>query len=160
MKAKIPRRLDNLLYGSLKTVRVLFNMLLPGAHALDRARADFEAMRNSFLISAAEQLNLRWTELPNGVIRVTHGQMVACFRGGATDLDGPASLQVAGDKTLTAKLLEETNIPIPAHIEVRAGALFPALRFQRQHTDIVIKPASGTSRAAGITMRPNRYGKL
>jgi len=69
-----------------------------------------------------------------------------------TSLDDPVTLEVAGNKPLVYRLMQERGVPIPRHVVCSAGDLATAQEFLRAlGRPCVVKPAWGTGAGRGVT---------
>jgi D-alanine-D-alanine ligase-like ATP-grasp enzyme len=68
-----------------------------------------------------------------------------------TSIDGPATLQRAGNKPLVAKRLAEDDLPVPAWRQFSLSSVADALDFMRAGRDYVVKPACDTGAGHGVT---------
>jgi len=103
------------------------------------------SMYNSYYLLAAKQLNIRATVFDNHIIQFRKGKKVQNIWSAWTDLDGEASLMIAGDKPLCYSLLKEENIPLPNYKVLKRGDYVGALEFRKKcNGPVVIKPARNT----------------
>ena len=125
-----------------------------GARAAGRPQVTATDLNVSVIRAAAERLGMTAEPLPGGVLKLTHGERVsytARWSDFAFELLVPAFL--SGDKWLTASILREHGLPVPASQSFalrdhdRALACFHALE-----KPVVVKPTRGTSGGAGVTM--------
>jgi cyanophycin synthetase len=103
--------------------------------------------------SAAEQEGFRFVPLSESIWEVRDGERrVARMNNYIISLDDPVTLDMAGDKLLTYRLLAEAGVTIPKH----AGITLQSLAQMRAFLDdvpgpYVVKPARNTSSGLGIT---------
>jgi D-alanine-D-alanine ligase-like ATP-grasp enzyme len=121
---------------------------------------------------AANELGASVHELGGGFLELRRGDAVTRVWQQFTELDGPVALQLALDRRVVFRLLQEADVPIPEHLELeptRADLGIPFLA----GGPCVVKPAAGTGVGSGITsgitneeqlrralLRAARYGTL
>jgi len=103
---------------------------------------------------AAEDLGADWEELAPGWWEVRHRDRATLIRNFMVQLDDPVILELAGDRGLCHRLLQDHPLPVPEHLVYRLDEL-PRTRALLETSTaggFVVKPAAGTSGAAGITL--------
>lgn len=96
----------------------------------------------------------RTLEIDCGGVRVR-------VRNNLTSLDDPITLQVAGDKALVYDLLQDTTVPVPAHVVCDARDIVAARRFMTTvGRPCVVKPARRTAAGAGVTTGISSFVQL
>lgn len=114
-------------------------------------------MFNSYYLMAAKQLNISSRVFDNHIIQFRKGEKVQNIWSAWTDLDGEASLMIAGDKPLCYSLLREENIPVPNYIVIKGGDYVRALDFKKKcNGPVVIKPARNTGDSKGVFVKLTR----
>lgn len=103
--------------------------------------------------TAAEHCDLKFVELSDTIWEIRDGgTTIARFNNYLVSLDDPVTLKIAGDKSLTYRLLQERGLPIAEHQEFSLASLRLAQGFMSDHDGpFVVKPARGASAALGIT---------
>ena len=102
------------------------------------------------------------TEFPLSLLRVLKGFLGVLeleYRGTKrriyelwNDLDSRPTGHIASNKPLCSRLLKDNGLPVPEFVEVLSTDLNEALKKSSIFRDkIVIKPATGTSEARGVT---------
>ena len=114
-------------------------------------------MYNSYYLLAAKQLDISIKIFDNHIIQLRKDEKVQNIWSAWTDLDGEASLMIAGDKPLCYDLLEEENIPLPNYKVLKRGDYVGALEFREKcNGPVVIKPARNTGDASGVFVKLKR----
>jgi D-alanine-D-alanine ligase-like ATP-grasp enzyme len=100
---------------------------------------------------AAAELGASFTSLGEGFYDFElDGRRTSAYERIAS-IDNPVSLEMAGNKPLSYKLLGDAGLPIPRHARFSYKSLAPAIKFLASSTtDCVIKPASGTGGGRGV----------
>jgi len=111
--------------------------------------------------SAAHPLGAELQELDRGFWEISSPQGKTRINLYKTQFDDPVVLDIAGNKPLCHRLLTESGLPVPDHLLFKAGmdrALLYA--FVSRHPGyLVIKPASNTAAAQGITTHVHSQGE-
>lgn len=111
-------------------------------------------MINSYYQLAAKELDITTRVFDKNIIQFRRGEKVKNIWHSWTDLDGEASLMIAGDKPLCYSLLREENIPVPNYRVIKAGDYRGAKDFrEKNNCAIVIKPARNTGDTAGVFVK-------
>jgi len=112
------------------------------------------SLSNSYYLMAAKQLDISAIVFDNHIIQFRKGEKVQNIWSAWTDLDGEASLMIAGDKPLCYALLAEENLPVPNYKVLKRGDYIGAIQFKRKcNAPVVIKPARNTGDAAGVFVK-------
>lgn len=101
---------------------------------------------------SADSLGYHYRELGYGFWAVSdrHGNEVR-GKGGNLSLDTSVALQLAGNKALSHRLLQDTpGYRAPAFCEFRLSSIHKALAFMQQQGPCVVKPARDTGAGAGV----------
>jgi len=111
--------------------------------------------------SAAADLGWQFVPLSRSVWEVRDGEhVVSRINNFVVQLDDPVTLDIAGDKLLTYKLLAEAGLTIPRYASFDLGSLGELRRFaEREPGPFVIKPARNTSSGLGVTTNLRRHGE-
>jgi len=105
-------------------------------------------------IEAAEQCDLKLIALAEDVweMRDSSDECVCRIVNCYVELDDPVTLHIAGDKELTYNLLTDAGLPVAEHAVYTLDTLDKLKEFTSNTTGpYVIKPASGTGSAIGVT---------
>lgn len=107
----------------------------------------------SIWTSAAADLGLELVALSDTIWEVRRDDVrIARLHNYIVSLDDPVTLDVAGDKLLTYRLLAEAGVSTPPHVGVTIRTLNEIERFVDRHAGpYVIKPARNTSSGLGVT---------
>jgi len=124
----------------------------------ERQAVDFHRLRNAFYGSfwreAAQNIGAEAEDLGYGFLRIRKQGKWTLVNLYRVPLDGPLSLQLAGNKPLMSRLLREYGFRVPEFIEYEITTLGRAQEFlQKLKGPAVIKPASGTGGGRGVTTK-------
>ena len=121
---------------------------------------------------AAGELGASVHELGGGFLELRRDGAATRVWQQFTELDGPVALQLALDRLVVFRLLQEAGVPVPDHVELDLGQADVGVAFLAGGPSVV-KPAAGTGAGSGITsgianeeqlrralLRAARYGKL
>lgn len=102
---------------------------------------------------AAREIAANFTEIAEGYWKIEKGPCETFINNYVVPIDDPVVLNVAGNKSLSYRLLEEKGLPVPANSSFNIREMEVAERFMARHAGsyFVIKPSNGTSGARGIT---------
>jgi len=119
-------------------------------------RARFASKRRALYrehwAEAADQVGARLEPLASGYLRMRRGDTWTLVRGADVMLDDHLSLEMAGDKALTARLLAGGGFAVLPHATFGIETLDKASAFAREvGGPMVVKPASGTGAGRGVT---------
>jgi len=122
-----------------------------------RERSPFTAVRAEFYRDvwnhAARAVGGEVEELGEGFLRIHRGDARTVVRGPEVMLDTRLTLQMAGDKPLTLRLLNELGYPTPSHLVYTIQTLEHGCAFRRNAgTAVVVKPAQEGAAGNGVTM--------
>jgi len=119
-------------------------------------KEDFLKVDYSYYENETIEFGIESRILKNNVLQLRKGEKVQNIWKSFTDLDGEASLMIAGDKPLCNYMLKEAGIPVPEYVVLPRGDFFGAIRFKKNvNSDIVIKPARDTGDSKGVFIKPN-----
>lgn len=109
----------------------------------------------SYYLHEAPGLGIQTCILDNNILQLRKNGSVQNIFHAFTDLDGEASLMIAGDKIFCNSLLRRQGIPVPDHAVLRSGDYRGAAEFQRKcGAPVVIKPAKNTGDSRGVCIDP------
>ena len=130
--------------------------LVKTVYVQDRVPYFFELWR-----SAAADLKWQFTALSRSVWEIRDGgELVSRISNFVVQLDDPVTLDIAGDKLLTYKLLREAGLTIPPYASFDLASLGELRRFtERESGPFVVKPARNTSSGLGVTTGLRRHGE-
>jgi cyanophycin synthetase len=130
--------------------------LVKTVYVQDRVPYFFELWR-----AAAADLGWQFVSLSRSVWEVRDGEhVVSRINNFVVQLDDPVTLDVAGDKLLTYKLLAEAGLTIPRYASFDLESLGELRRFtEREPGPFVIKPARNTSSGLGVTTNLKRHAE-
>lgn len=159
----------------LNLIRYLLPPELPSAmSAEDRATFDFVAEKEDLarmatklafgpstasLVKAAEQRGIPWLRLSdNSLVQFGHGKYQKRIQATITSQTSHIGVEIAQDKQLTNKLLEDGGLPVPRQRVVRSieGALDAARRLR---FPLVVKPLDA-SHGRGISINLKTEGEV
>jgi len=102
---------------------------------------------------AADRLGATMIDLANGFWRVEQGDRSTLIHNYIVQIDDPVTLNLAGDKVLCHQLLAAHGVRVPDHAAFTLPAIDRATSFMGRFpgSSFVVKPASGTSGARGVT---------
>lgn len=109
---------------------------------------------------AAAEIGASVTETCGDLFTVTRGDAMARVMRNYTDLDGPVTLRLAGNKPQVHKLLRSQGLPTPEHLQFSLDDLSAALGFLRRHAVCVVKPAADTGAGSGVTTNVTTRAQL
>ena len=108
---------------------------------------------------AAEALGADFSVLGEKIHQITLGQKRTNVFCNYTELDGPITLRLAGDKAIVSRLLRRHGLPTPRAVEFSLKTLSRAREFLKKCPGpCVIKPARNSSAGRGVTtgvLRPS-----
>ncbi len=109
--------------------------------------------------TAARELGFEFVPLSESVWEIREGtQCISRFDNYIVQLDDPVTLNIAGDKLLTYKLLQDAGLTIPRFAAITIDCLDVLRRFMKEvKGPFVIKPARNTSSGLGVTTHLNGY---
>ena len=124
----------------------------------EKQAGDFHRLRNAFYgcfwREAAQNIGAEVEDLGHGFLRIRKNGKWTLVNLYRVPLDGPLSLQLAGNKPLMSRLLREYGFVVPEFVEYDLTTLERARRFlQELKGPAVIKPASGTGGGRGVTTK-------
>lgn len=130
-----------------------------------RLRAGFRELRSRFYRElwgqTALALGADLESLGRDIFRIRKAGSHTFVRLSEVMLDDHLSLELAGDKPLTYRLLAEHGLPAPRHLEYSLGNVRRAYRFVEDlGAEAVVKPARGTGGGAGITTGVRTYSQF
>lgn len=118
-------------------------------------RPDTIRLEYSYYLHEASRLGVQAGILGNNVLQLRKNGRVQNIYHAFTDLDGEASLMMAGDKIFCSSLLRRHGIPVPDHAVLRSGDYRGAEAFRQQcGAPVVIKPAKNTGDGRGVSIGP------
>ncbi len=102
---------------------------------------------------AASAIGAGFEELSRGYWRISRNGSQTVINNYIVPIDDPVTLNIAGDRGLTYRILEDAGLSVPAHIVYRLDSVDSALDFMDRYRGsyFVIKPCRGTSGGRGIT---------
>jgi cyanophycin synthetase len=102
---------------------------------------------------AADRLGATMIDLANGFWRVEQGDRSTLIHNYIVQIDDPVTLNLAGDKVLCHQLLAAHGVRVPDHTAFTLPTIDRATSFMSKFpgSSFVVKPASGTSGARGVT---------
>jgi cyanophycin synthetase len=111
--------------------------------------------------SAAVDLGWQFVPLSRSVWEIRDGEhVVSRINNFVVQLDDPVTLDIAGDKLLTYKLLADAGLTIPRYASFDLASLGELRRFaEHEPGPFVIKPARNTSSGLGVTTNLRRHGE-
>lgn len=120
------------------------------------AKADIAPLEYSYYVNEAQKLGIESSILDNKILQLRNNGSVQNVWRSYTDLDGEASLMIAGDKAFCSSLLRKHGIPVPDHAVLPGGDFRGAIAFWRASScPIVIKPAKNTGDSKGVFLKPD-----
>jgi D-alanine-D-alanine ligase-like ATP-grasp enzyme len=110
---------------------------------------------------AAEQVGAAYLPLGRGIADVVLGEARVRTLENTCSIDDPVTIALALNKVLSYRLLDESGLPTPPHIEFSPATIERAAAFLATSPGpCVIKPASGTGGGRGITTNVTRPAHL
>ena len=116
-----------------------------------RAAKNRSAFYESVWREAADELEATVESVAPDVFRIERGLLATHVYRNYTELDGPVTLRIAGNKPIAQKLLVAAGLPTVESIEFSSGDISKANSFLREFKRCVVKPSSGTGAGQGIT---------
>lgn len=107
---------------------------------------------------AASAKGLSFVELSGSIWQIeTEKRIVARINNYVVSLDDPVTLDIAGDKLVTYRLLADAGLSIPRHAAITMESLDRIRQFLDEvHGPYVIKPVRNTSSGVGVTTSLHR----
>lgn len=100
---------------------------------------------------AAAELGATCESLGAGILEIQLNGVRTRVVENTTEIDGPVTLAVLIDKSVTYDLLEKEGLPTPRHLVFSLSDMAPAAAFLRQQQgDCVVKPSGGTGGGRGV----------
>lgn len=130
-----------------------------------KQRAKFELLRMRFYEvywkEIAASFGAQIEDIGYGFLKVTKGDKQTFVRRYNVMLDDHVTLNIAGNKPLSQRMLREAGYPAPRFLEYDLSTLNQAADFMQQlRRNVVIKPAFGTGAGRGITTKIRTYEQL
>ena len=130
-----------------------------------RASSSIRRIRSEFYLgvwqAAADRIGAAARRLDDDVVEIRRDEFRVRVRQNETPLDDYVTVQVANDKPLTYRLLDEAGLPIPEHARFEFPDLRPAMAFLDDRRDrCVVKPAKNTGGGIGITTGVSTHRQL
>lgn len=103
--------------------------------------------------SAAASLSAEFSELTEGLWRVSRDGVTTMINNHRVQIDDPVVLYIAGDKALCHRLLLAAKLPVPGHELFTLESFGKAEAFVERHRGFlfVVKPSRGMAGSRGIT---------
>jgi len=119
-------------------------------------KVDLIRLESSYYLHEAQALGVQASVLDNNVLQLRRNGTVQNIYRAFTDLDGEATLMIAGDKAFCSSMLRRHGVPIPESEVLKSGDYSGAAAFRRRiGAPIVIKPAKNTGDSKGVFIRPD-----
>jgi len=143
----------NALINKLLTRKAQLGQLLNVRRRLTRKR--FRELRTTFYADywrrVAANMQASFDDLGSGFFRLSRNAQHTYVSGYFVQIDDFVTLKIAGNKSLSQKLLHEAGLPVPANLEYTSETLDAAVGFLQQlGGPAVVKPASGAG-GSGIS---------
>lgn len=124
----------------------------------EKQAGDYHRLRNAFYAcfwrEAAQNIGAEVEDLGYGFLRIWKNGKWTLVNLYRVPLDGPLSLQLAGNKPLMSRFLREYGFLVPRFAEYDLSTLGRAQDFMKElKGPAVIKPASGTGGGRGVTTK-------
>ena len=129
-------------------VRRVRRQLGTAAGQLELARA---AVYRELWSSAATAAGATVRELSGGFLEVSRGTSVTVVRNNLVELDNPVTLDIAGNRTVTAERISAAGLRVAESTTFTLADARPAFALLRDHGRCVVKPAYGTGAGSGVT---------
>src|SRR5262249_25380102 len=101
---------------------------------------------------AASHLAATYMPLGSGIAEMHLGGIKTRVAGYTCPIDDPVTLDIAGNRPLTYRVLAREGLPIPRHAEFTLKTIDRAIAFMESSPgECVVKPATGTGGGRGIT---------
>jgi cyanophycin synthetase len=107
---------------------------------------------NEIVIAASERLGIQVRKLSGGFLELRKGDQTSYSSGSDFMFENVISWKIAGDKVVTATLLNEHELPVPKFAVFSPFAYPAALQsFKEFPKPVVVKPRLSTSGGTGVT---------
>lgn len=127
-----------------------------GSPVRPMTKAHIARLEYSYYCHEAPGLGVQASILDNNVLQLRRNGAVQNVYHAFTDLDGEATLMIAGDKVFCGSMLRKHKIPIPGSVVLKSGDYRGAAAFRKQlDAPIVIKPAKNTGDSRGVFLKPD-----
>lgn len=111
--------------------------------------------------AAAKRAGFQLRALSDGILEIGRGERRIRVSDNLTSLDDPVTLQLAGDKPASYRILSDAGIPVPPHVALDPpGAVDAARLFEKLGSPLVVKPAADTGAGAGVSTNVATKGQL
>jgi D-alanine-D-alanine ligase-like ATP-grasp enzyme len=111
--------------------------------------------------AAANKIGAAARRLDDDVVEIHRDEFRVRVRQNETPLDDYVTVQVANNKPLTYRLLDEAGLSTPEHVQFEFPDLRPAMAFLDARPDrCVVKPAKNTGGGIGITTGVSNHRQL
>ncbi len=137
--------------------RLIFRIMKKaGSFIKPEVKPDILPLEYSYYMHEAQHLGIKAVLLENNVLQLRKNGVVQNIWRSYTDLDGEASLKIAGDKAFCSSILKQQGVPVPDYTVLKSGDYHGALLFkQRVNAPIAIKPARNTGDSKGVFLKPD-----
>ena len=120
-----------------------------------------QALEASYYVHEANELGIDSRIIMDNVVQVKKDKIVHNFWRCGTDLDGMATLHIAGDKVHCLSVLKQAGTEVPKFKVLKRGDCKSAIEFMKQcNGSIVIKPARDTGDGAGVFIKPENKDSI
>jgi cyanophycin synthetase len=99
---------------------------------------------------SAAAIGAQCVELPDGFLELRAGERTMRTFGPLLPLDDPVTLELAGHKSASSRLLHDAGVPTATQLVVEPHDVATATAFLRSHRPVVVKPQARTSSGAGV----------
>jgi len=132
-------------------IKKKFSAFRGNTHIKDMS--EFIPMYKKIWQEAAEKVSAEFFQIDQGIWKVVYDNRMTVINNYKVELDNPVILDLAGQRSLCFRLLQEKGLPVPDHLLFKYDDLEKVKEFLKQLGEnyFVIKPANGTSGARGIS---------
>ena len=116
----------------------------------DEASPDRLRFNDNLWRSAAAATGADYVSLTEGFGELRHGERALRVYGQLVGLDDPVTLELAGHKSVSSRLLRGAGVPTPKHVAVDGHDLAAARRLLAVEGRVVVKPLSRTGGGVGV----------
>ena len=132
-------------------VRALWRLRARIRKRLARAKPQHDGFWRAIWAEAAREAGAELSALGDGAFEIRQGPRTVRVDGSVVGLDTRETLDRAGDKPLTHRLLAEAGLDVPAYRTFTFPDLDEAWAFVQREAPCVVKPARGTAGGRGVT---------
>jgi hypothetical protein len=134
-----------------EAVRALWKLRAKISRRLAPGKPPHDSYWRAMWAEAADAAGAELTALGDGAFEIRRGDRSVRVKGSLVGLDTQETLDRAGNKPLTHKLLTEAGVATPPYLIYTFADLEAGWAFVQREAPCVVKPSRGTGAAQGVT---------